>query len=348
MPNGIAADQLDDLMRSVLLNYGKPEIRQIAQKLQNYFVSTYFLNNKDNKPTFDGGDGISRRLFLKRSETAEFKGLFAQDTLNLENYSQELKVNYKHIDDGWIYDLGEMRRNKGKGLLYNLIKPREANCMLNIVEKLESKFFGDALSTTDTVNPNGLKYWIVSNATTGFNGGAPGSHTTVGNIDPTAYENWKNFTAQYTKISKEDLIDKMQTAAFYTNFKAPIEVDGVKNPSRNGMVIVTNFATYNAMKSIAENQNDKIGTDLDAYEGKFKFQGNNIIASAQMTQNSDADVYMLNMDTFDMICLEDSYMVRSGPKDLEGVHNGRKVFIDLEMNWVCYDRRANSVIKAAA
>lgn len=345
--SGIDETALDDLVAGTLSNYGPPDIEQIAQKLQNYFVSTYFMKKDNHKIKKKGGIDIKEKVMIGRTETAEFKGLYGKDNVTLGNYLQTITVPWCHISDGWPYELIEIAENVGEALLANIIKPRRANVMLSILEQLESKFFGSAPASTDTLNPYGLKYWVVSNSSAGFNGGAPLGHTTVGGINPTTYSRWKNYTDQYTNITEDDLFDRMRKASFKTGFQSPIDIDSLNNPTQLDNLIFSSFDTYSSFVKEAKKQNDQVGSDLDRYHGITTFQKIPIVPVAQLTDNSDHDVYMINFDSFKMACLDTRYMVESKPKEVKDSHNARQVFIDLSMNWICMNRRLNSVIKVA-
>lgn len=340
--SGVSDSALLDLAKATLNNLGAPKIQQIAQSLQEYIVPSKLMNLAE---TLKGSKGIQRTLMLKQSDTAQFKGLFAKDNLNIPSLLQQIVVPWVHLDDGWAWERREILENTGESLIANIIKPRRGNCMLNIFKQLEEKFWG--LVSTDPLIPWGLQYWIVKNASAGFNGGVPSGYTTVGGVSPTTFPNWTNWTDQYTVVSPADLIAKMRLAQYKTQFKSPINIADINSITGSNRKIFTTWAVYEQFIRIAQQQNENLGSDLSKYANMVLFSGLEIKPVPQLDVLAENDVYMIDFDSFQIKVLEGDNMRESEPKFSKDSHNVMEQYIDFTFNFMCVDRRANAVIDAA-
>src|SRR3990167_4188128 len=165
---------------------------------------------KKDKVTFESGRGIQKNL-LNRLNTAAARhvGLMDSDAVSNIDVMDQLTVDWVHAETHWvlIYQT-DILMNSGKSSIVDTIKMKRASSLIAFVEMLEEKAWGSPPSSSNKVLPWGLKYWVVTNATTGFNGGAPSGHTTVGGVSLTDSPNFKNYTAQYTTANKTDLVSK--------------------------------------------------------------------------------------------------------------------------------------------
>src|SRR3990172_8672865 len=156
----LTATDIADLVAATLYDLGPLRFQQIAQSLPYYEVFSKWF--KKDKVMFDSGIGIQRTLMSKLDSTsAKHVGLMDTDQVNI---------------------------------------PRRAAALLGLVEELEDRAWGAAPGTTDKILPYSIQYWVVENATTGFNGGLPGSHPTIGGVGFTDSPNFKNYTAVYTSV----------------------------------------------------------------------------------------------------------------------------------------------------
>jgi hypothetical protein len=255
-------------------------------------------------------------------------------------------VPWKDISNGWGWDIKEVKRNTGEWLVNNMIKPRRSACEMGVWDKIETNFFADAPALTDKKLPYNLKYYVVKDTSNvGFYGGAPSGHTEVAGINPTTYPNFKNYTAHYTNISDDDLLEAIRKAQYKTNFKSPKFLDpSMKTPGSTNNLIITTYDVRSALKKLVRNQNDNLGTDLDVYNTGIYINKIEVIAAPALDTLAVDDIYMLNFDTFYPIVLKDTFMTESSPKEISGMHGVFTQFIDMSFNMMCKNRRANSVI----
>lgn len=340
----LTALDIADLVASTLYDLGPLKFQQIAQSLQYYEVFSKWF--KKDKVAFDSGIGIQKTLMNKLDSTsAKHVGLLDTDQVNIPDVIDQLQIPWRHAQTSWalIYQT-DILMNSGKALIFNVIKPRRAAALLGLVEELESKAWGNAPATTDKVNPYSIQYWLVENATTGFNGGLPGSHTTVGGVSLTDSPNFKNYTAVYTSVTKSDLISKMRTAHRKIRFVSPITIEDYRGGVGDRYRIYVNESVIASIESLGEGQNENLGRDIAAMDGTMTFRRHPIIWVPQLDSRSDNPVYMVDHSTFYPVCLRGDYLRESEATKAPNQHNVFQVYIDITYNYLCLDRRRNAVI----
>ena len=136
-----------------------------------------------------------------------------------------IEVHWGHAQTKWGFmSQSEILMNRGRAAVFNGVKQRRADALISLAEALEAKAWS-APAVADTTLPSGVPYWVVYNASTGFNGGLPSDHTTVAGVSLTDHPNFKNYTAQYTNVTKADLLKKMRTGMRQIGWQAPISTE---------------------------------------------------------------------------------------------------------------------------
>lgn len=337
------ANDIADLVATTLRDLGPAKFQQIAQNLQDYEVFPKWF--KRDRVTFDSGIGIQKTLMYKLSNQAGHVGLLDVDQPNIADVLTQLQVDWVHAQTHWslIYQT-DILMNSGKALILNVIKPKRADALLSLVEELETRAWGSAPASTDTNYPYGIQYWVVENATTGFNGGAPTGHTTVGGVNLTTAPNFQNYTAQYTSVTKTDLIAKLRTAHRKIGFKSPITIEDYRGSKGTDRRLYANESVIQDIENLGEGQNENLGRDIAAMDGTMTFRRHPIVWVPQLDSRTDNPVYMIDHNTFYPVCLKGDYLRESEAMRSPNQHNVWNVFIDLTYNFVCLDRRRNAVL----
>jgi hypothetical protein len=209
-----------------------------------------------------GGYGCEFRFMNGTSGAARNVGLYSVDNVNVADRFVEGNVPWRHTETSYAFDAREPAMNKGREEGFRLIPARIHDAEVDLIKLIESDFWGRPSSSSDTVTPFGLGYWLVYSATEGFNGGNQTGFTSgPGSISASTYTRWQNYTAQYTNITKTDLVRKMRKAAYKTNFMAPRPSPGGTPGSRYGYY--TNYDVEEAFAEILEGQNQNLGIRLD-------------------------------------------------------------------------------------
>ncbi|MBN2129139.1 MAG: hypothetical protein JW741_06565, partial [Sedimentisphaerales bacterium] len=203
-------------------------------------------------------------------------------------------------------------------------------------------------AASDTKSPNGVPYYVVKNATTGFNGGNPSGFSDCVGIDASTEEKWRNYTDTYSQVTKDDLVASMRKAHRLTGFKSPVSIPDFRRGKGNRYRVYMNEATINSWELLAEAQNDQLGRDLAPMDGVTAFKRHPVIYVAQLDDDTSNPVYMLDHNTFYPVVLKGDYLRETEPIS-GGVtqHNSFVVYLDLTFNLLCLDRRRNTVIYVA-
>ncbi len=341
----VQANSLADLVAGTLRHLGRMKVQQIAQDLQDYEVFTSWF--KKDKVTFDDSYGIQRNLMYRAGDTATHRGLLDEDVVNIRDVIKQLTVDFVQATTSYAIIYQEVISNRGPSRIFDLIKTRRAAAMLDLIQILETKAFGDAPALANTLDPFGIKYWIVPSATTGFNGGLPNDHTTVGGINLTTVPNFKNYTARYAAVTKPDLIKKMRDMHYYTGFKSPVDMADYTKGRGKDYRVYTSRAVVSTMEEVGEAQNENLGRDIASVDGvDLAFRKNPIRTIAALESDATNPVYFVNHGTFYPICHKGDYF-RETQKPAPLQHDVEQVFVDVRYNFVCVDRRRNGVINTA-
>ncbi len=342
-----AAD-ISDMVKSTLRELGRMKFQQIAQDIQWYEIMGRWL--KKDRVTMDDGYGIQKNIMTDTLGAASHVGLFETDDTDVGDHVRHLQVPWRHIQTKWAFEYRETLMNRGKSLIYNIIKPRRAGAMIDLAQELEDNAWA-VPNSSDNKLPYGIPYWIVANATTGFNGGNPtgpdsNAHSTTGNIDADTYTTWKNYTAQYTDVTKNDLIKKLRTAHRKINFRSPVDINDYRTGNGQQYRLYTNEAQLNSIETLGENQNENLGRDIASMDGTIVFRKHPIVWIPKLDGGTSPTnpIYMINHSCFQTVVLKGDYLRESDADKAPHQHNTFQVFVDMTYNYCCVDRRRQAVL----
>lgn len=347
MASSLQASDLPDLVVTTLANLGPARFQQIAQNLQYYEAFSRWF--RADKVQLDSGYQIQRTVMTTfDSAAAAHVGLNHTDQVNIANNLTTLTIPWRHAQASWgIIFQTDILMNRGRSMVLDVLIPRRADALLALVEELENRAWGTAPSTTNTTLPYSIQYYIVENATEGFTGVHPGSHTSVAGINANNVPKWKNYAAQYTDVSKTDLITKMRDAHRQLQFMSPITINDYRGSVGQRYRIYVNRTTIRQIEDIGEAQNENLGRDIATLDGQIVFRGHPIIWIPKLDERSDGPMYMVDHNTFYPVCLRGNYLRETEANKAPNQHNTFQVFIDLSYNYLCVDRRRNAVFSTS-
>lgn len=345
--------QIEDMLTTTLNKMKRGSFTNLAQELHEYIVVPYLLTTKGGLKVKKSGVGIEETLMIEHGGRSRFVGEYDEDVITVIDHLKKMTINFTLLTDNLAYTRSEILNNKGKERINNILLPRRVAMYLRVAETMEEKFF-ETPNADDKLTPWGLKYWIVKNATTGFNGGLPTGFTDVGGINLTEVPQFKNYTDQYTNISKTDLISKMRDAYKKTKWKSPHKHKNVEGDTSDQRIILCNWDTLKGFENIGEAQNENLGRDLAPYnaggginkdrDGEITFKRKPLIWAEQLDSDTSDPVYGLDMKTFYAYTQQGDNM-RLG--DFKVAPNQHRVFvahIDHKHQTICTNRRNNWVI----
>ena len=339
----LQAGDIADLVTTTLRELGRLKWTDLATSIQEYIAMPQLL--KKNKISFDSGYGIQWNVMVSTAGTARDVGLFQTDNLNIADGMKTCNIPWRHTTCNWSFEEREVAMNREPARIVELVKTRRAGAMIDLAELMETDFWGKPTSSSDTVKPYGIDYWLVHNATEGFNGGLPSGFTDVAGLDPTAYTRWKNWSAQYTNISRDDLVTKWRKAATFTQFKPPVDLTQYASDSKYGYY--TNYSIIGPLETLLEDQNDNLGNDIASKDGQVLFRRIPVTWVPKLEANTRNPIYGINWGTFSPVFLKGWYMKESGPETAPNQHTVQSVHVDTTYNWRCVDRRKNFELAAA-
>jgi hypothetical protein len=229
---------------------------------------------------------------------------------------------------------------------------------------MEKNFWGlptDVNNAEEMRKPLGVPYWIVRNATKGFNGGVPvGSNfTTVAGLSPVTYPAWRNFTGSYKVADKHDLVRLMREGHVKCDFRQPVDQPSPgREPPR--YIIATVYDLIQKLEEILETQNTNLGNDLAAKDGDLMFRRTPVTWVPFLDANHDptgADannplgknpVYGIDRGQFRLVFKTGSFMKRSKPIIAPNQHSVRHIHWDSWTQFQCFNRRSNFVFTQSA
>jgi hypothetical protein len=337
----LQADSIADLVALTLRNLGKMKFTEIATDLQKHLAMKRLM--KKNKVGFDSGYGIQFQAMVGHSSAAANVGLYAQDNVNVGDVMKVLNLPWRHTTTNYAFERREIAMNRDPSRIVELLKARRIDGLISLAALMETNFWRKPSSSSDELAPYGVAYWIVKNNTEGFNGGIPSGFSDVAGLSPTTYPRWKNWTAQYTNVTKDDLIRKWRKAATFTDFEPP--VDGIPSyDTGNGPGFFTNYDVLGTLEETLESQNDNLGPDIASQDGKVLFRRTPVTWVPVLEDDTDDPVYGIAFKSFRPVFLKGEFLKEDGPAKVAGQHTTFAVHLDCTYNFECRNRRLNFVL----
>jgi len=338
----LTATDIGDMVIGVQRDLGRNKFQNIAQSLQHYEVFSKWF--KKDKVAFESGIGISRTLLNKVASAASHVGLLESLQVNIEDVLDQLTLDWRHCRTHWalVYQT-DILMNAGTSRIVSTVKARRASAMIDMVEELET-YGWSAPAVGDKVLPMGVPYWIVKNATTGFTGAYPGSHTDVGGVNLDDSPTFKNYSAQYVNATKGDLVKKARTAHRSCRFRSPISIQDFRGSGGERYRIYVNEATLSNLEDIGEGQNESLGRDLASMDGVMTFRRHPIIWVPELDADTTNPFYMIDHNTFLPACLKGDYLRETEARVAPNQDNVFFSTLWLSYNYLNFDRRRNAVL----
>ena len=340
---GLAFSEIDD---AVLLTQNKLVKRgafvDLQTDLTDYVAVREMWKGKSKK--FAGGEAWEFEAQMDHNHSARAVGLYETDGSSENDTMKEGKVEVRHINAHYIYDQRLPAFQRGGTQIVDLVRTKYVGMMVSLYEKLEEFLWSKPTDSTDNKTPYGIAYWIVKNATEGFNGGNPsGFSDGRAGISTDDYARWANWTANYSSVTKEDLVRKMRRAHRKTQFRSPVSH---ANPDMGGMSngIYVNDDVIGLLEEELETQNMNLGNDLASKDGRTMFKSTPITYAPKLDDDSTDPVYMIDWKKMGVGVLEGWENQLSAPYMVPGKHNVRRVDLDASLNMICTDLRRQAVI----
>ncbi len=299
---------------------------------------------KTRAKKFDGGEDWEFDVQMDHNHSARTVGLYEQDGSSENDTMKEGKVDVRHINAHYIYDNRISAFQRGGAKIVDFVKTKYTGMMVSFFELLEEILWSKPTDSTDDKTPFGIAYWVVKNATEGFNGGNPSGFTAGrAGIDTAIYPRWANWTAQYDEVSAEDLVRKMRRSHRKTNFRSPVS-HATPDIGEMGNGIYLNDTVIGLLEELLESNNMNLGNDLASKDGRTMFKGTPITYAPKLDDDSTDPVYMLDWKKIGIGVLSGWENQLTKPYMVPNKHNVRRVDLDASLNMICTDLRRQAVI----
>jgi len=353
---------ITDLLNSTHPAYWKKgKFTDISQDYQSFIVMPYLLTKNGGLKVMRDGLGVEHTLMVNYGGRSRFVGEYDEDVITVMDHLKKMKVFFSLLTDNIAYTRSEILENRGKSRIDNLFLPRKRSLFLRVAHTMEENFFATP-DADDDLTPWGLKYWIVKNATAGFNGGYPTGFTRIGNINLTDVPSFKNYTDKYTAVTKADLIKKMKRAHRRTKWVTPKPMKGFEGDTSERRLILTNEDVVAAFEDIGEAQNENLGKDMAPMaagtnpfrgtgmrmtaDGDIVFKKKPVVHCELLDDDTSDPVYGTDMATFHAMTFKGDNM-RLGDFVNMAAGKQHRVFaahLDHKHQTICTNRRNNWVI----
>jgi len=336
--------EIADMLTTTLAKMGEGRFQQIAQELQEFEVMGNILTKRGGVKIIDSGLAIEETLMTAFGGRSRWVGLFTEDKYDFKNVLKKIRVEWTHLNDSMMFERRMTLENRGKARINNVILPQKAAMMLRLAHTLEDAFFDD-YDEAASLKMWGLKYWIVKNSSTGFNGGSPNADgLKIAGLTLSTAPTYQNYTFTYTAVTKADFVKKLRTAHRKIQWKSPINIAQFRGDFGEKRILYVNEPTISSIEDIGEAQNENLGRDLAPYDGTMTFRRHPIRWAVKLDDDTSNPVYMLDKSTIHPVVLKGDYMRQSDVYPLRGKqHNVFVSDIDLSVNTMCLNRRANAV-----
>jgi hypothetical protein len=338
----LQAENVLDFVADTLKDLGKPHFTDISSNLQAHPAAKNIL--QANRAMVESGSGIQFNVSVAQSNAARNVGIAQTDNTNLTDGQVQASTVWRHVQTSYVIEGHLLAMNREPSRIVDYVKYQRIQGLISLVELLESNFWA-APSATDTLTPLGLPYWVVKNATKGFNGGQLSGYSTTAGLSSTTYPNWSNWTGPYTAVSRDDFIRQAREAALKIHFK-PV-VDGIPSPNTGDeMGCYANYSVIQPLEEAAESQNDNLGSDVASQDGKTMFRRVPITWVPWLERDTTNPFYLINWGWMKTWILRGWWMKETHIPNKPGQHTVAEYFIDCTYQTVTKNRRCHAVVSS--
>jgi hypothetical protein len=337
---GIPFHEIDDAVLATQENLiKKGAFVDLQTDLQDHVAVREMWKQRQHK--FDGGNDWEFEAQVDHNHSARTVEMYETDGSSLTDTLIQGKVSPRHVNAHYIYDQREKAFQRGGKAIVDLIKSKYVGMMVSFYELLESILWSKPEDAEDTRTPFGITYWVVKNASEGFNGGLPSGFTSRGGI---THDRFKNYSGKYEEVSKEDLVRKMRRMHRQVRFRSPVSHSqpnlGAK--TRNGIYV--NDTTIGIFEELLEDQNMNLGNDLASKDGRTLFKSTPVTYAPYLDSDTEDPVYMLDWMWLAIGVLEGWENELTKPYMVPNKHLVRRVDLDATLNTVSTNNRRHGVL----
>lgn len=342
------ADDILDLTTATLKELGRNKMTDLTGDLTEYVAATKILE----KERAGLGQGYGKQFNVMKDDNGQATrtGLYAVENFNRKDVLTTGYAPFRHYYSNYVIDEREVKMNGGIARIVDVLLTQRLGGQISLVKLLESDFWDKPVDSTDNEKIFGIAYWIVPNASAGFNGGNPtGFAAGAGGISSTAVTRWANYTDQYTNVTKDDLIFKTRVASRRCGFTSPVNFPDYAKGTR--YAYYCNLDTITSLETQVEQQNENLMDDLASKDGKAMFRRNPIVYAPALDDGQRSALlptdpfYGVDWGEMWAFYLNGEWMNETEPYKLPNQRRSVGVGIYLSFNICCTNRRKQFVIQ---
>lgn len=340
---GLQAEQIADIVSMVKDREEPGTYTLLTTEFQDYPAMKRLFKGKGRREK--GGEQLSFTAMVASNESAQTTALFAEIDIAQADLFTKGRVPWRHVTNYYAFDEREPELNSGADDLVDIVKGRRTDCFVDLAKKFESWFWDKPTGSeaADDAPPYGIEYWVprVNTNTDGaFQGGDPAGFTSgCAGLPAATYPNYQNWSVGYKAVSEDDFIDRLDKAAYMTDFRNPVAIPG-SNRSRYGYYCP--YTVMAGLRKIARRRNDDLGFDLATRRPTY--MGQMIEPVPYLDDDSEAPFYGIDWGVLKPTFLRGEWM-----KEITVMRPGKQhrtvvTFVDSSLNIECKDRRKLFVI----
>lgn len=353
----LGIEQLDDFVAAYLQKYPMGKWQDISMPLQKYMYASRLFDQMNKREM--STSQCKWKLKVRHNSNFQVVGLYHRDASDRVNVLDEGSLKWGMTTTNYHFDIDEETFAQGADAIVNYLDLQEQGLMQDFFTGVEDLMFGPgpSSSTQSPFPPVSLLWWITAtdnstaenNSEEGFDGYEPvgwGS-AGVGGISCTTYDQWRNRTFPYTKVDRDDFVEKTINSMDLCTFTPPVQTSDIKPEGRHDWELLTTHSRLALARRLLQLGNDNIRDDLAAHSGTVYIRGvpmNWVPAwTNASSQNARTDGIILGVDwgTFDWYYAAGRSQRKRRPFQHPEMSNVRVRKMDDAGQIVCYSRRAN-------
>lgn len=339
----LAVTDIADLIIASQKFYDPNKFTDLTTDLQNYPAFEKLMKSSETQ----NGTEISVNLLTVAASTNIWRSMDSVDNYAIVDGLKTGTMPWRHANWNWSIDEREQAVNSGSATkILDLLKVRRHQSWMGAAGGFETAFWSKPTDSTDVTTYWGLRNYIVSNASEGFNGGNASGFTSGNIFNSSTITRWKNFTNQYTNVSTSDLVRKVRRAQRLTYFDAPVDAAQARKMGYKCEMFV-NIDTITELEELVANQNDNLGTDLNKYEDTVMIGKCPVKYCATLDSDSQDPVLGVNWDALGYVFLDGRKAQEKKPRIHPNDHLKVVVDVDNSGNLICRNRRALFIVNKA-
>jgi hypothetical protein len=360
MSQEITIDQAIDLGIATLERFRKESLEMTFNDVTHELYNTWFKEAER-----DSGDAVKEFITLGDTGNAKMISPWEEDTSNVVNTDEEIKVNWVHATTNMEYNRIELAMNKGnKVRIYNYLKGKELNMFRELAELLQKKLILSPTSASDKKNPHGLASWHSlgtddsTGAYTGYSGrylDGSGTKYNVGEIasSSSSHPRWASWYADHNGKLGDYLVDLLAKTMRRTHFiPSLIPMKIADETNRMNFRMYSNDVIIGNLESLARKSDDMMGPELAKYYGTVVFKGVPFVyvdllddASGLYTTIFGTNpIFGVDHNYFKVVVLRENDFVIGKPTPRDPNHNVLRVPVDVSFAVIDRNRQRSGFL----